>query len=110
MVLKSLTSGKNPLSNFDFFQFIQLLINLNNIRPLPKWRRYLTFQPLEKKKRYRSLSYKKLHKILPKGSIDGEFLRKLQKVKVEVTGPIKKHNFLKISELCTKTMFSDPVT
>ena len=76
----------------------------------PKWRRYLTFQPLEKKKRYRSLSYKKLHKILPKGSIYGEFLRKLQKVKVEVTGPIKKHNFLKISELCTKTMFSDPVT
>jgi len=46
-----------------------------------KWRRYLTFQQLNKKTSYRSLSYKKFHKRQNdgKGGYSGAFLRKFQK-------------------------------
>ena len=65
-----------------------------------KWRRYLTFHQLKKKKSYRSLSRKKMHKRQndQKGIYVhslAKFLEHFKKVNIGVTGP-KKAQFFKV--------------
>ena len=68
-----------------------------------KWRNYLTFQPFEKKaiEVWATKNFMK-DKITERVDIyNGAFLRKLQKFKIEVTGPEKAQHFVFYEILCS---------